>query len=281
MDDVIRKLNSTNNINEQIKILDSAPLTIRTNIQQIRSQLLSSHNTTIAKLETNLKGDIANADKSRYRERRAKNEHEEQRYNQDIDRFDAKVDALKTIISDMKSGKSYDYNSVNSYVYKVGFAAMRGQRASFEAQQALENAQQLAEFKTTQQISKAGLVNVVDRSGKLIGYETSGKNPTQYRFDSRGNPKLYSSPQYKPILRNNKVVGYSDIQAKQSIAVRDINKHITYKIKSSNINYNKFQNALKTFKLPTNWSYRSDKLGNIIGLIHNNGTKIGLENYQE
>ena len=124
MDNVIKKLNATNNINEQISILDSAPLTIRANVQQIRTQLLTSHNNTIAKLEVNLKSDIANADKSRYRERRANNEHEEQRYNQEIDRFDAKVSALKTIISDMKAGKSYDYNSVNSYVYNVGFAAM-------------------------------------------------------------------------------------------------------------------------------------------------------------
>jgi len=267
MDDVIRKLNSTNNINEQIKILDSAPISIRTNVQQIRTQLLTSHNNTIAKLENDIKNDTASLEKNRLRERRARNSHEEDRYSQAVERYKAKVNALQTIISDMKSGKSYDYNSVNSYVYDVGHSAMRGERGRQEYKSDLAKAQSLAEQRTTQEISKAGLVNVVDRSGKLIGYETNEKNPTQYRFDKSGNAKLYSSPDFKPIISKGKVTGYSDISANQSIKPSQMNirynKYITKNIKDYK-DYKIFQNQLHNIKLPSGYSMVKDKEGNII-----------------
>jgi len=268
MDDVIRRLNTTNNINEQIKILDSAPISIRTNVQQIRSQLLSSHNNTIAKLELNLKSDTANADKSRYRERRANNEHEEQRYNQEIDRFDAKVSALKTIISDMKAGKSYDYNSVNSYVYNVGFAAMRGKRGQQEYTSDLANAQSLAEQRTIKLISEAGMVNVLDKNRNLIGYQTTGNNPTQYRFNKQGNPVLYSSPEFKPIIRSGKIVGYSDTVARQSIKPSQLNIRVD-KYRAKNLKdykeYKVLQNELHNTKLPSGYVFDKNKDGDIVG----------------
>lgn len=276
VNNIIGRLNLTNDINEQKKILDSAPSNIRTQIEQIRSQIKLNQDKTITQLEKDSKLNEDNLAKSRYRVRRAKNEHERQRYEEAIDKYEARFEALNKIIKDMKTGKSYSYSSIAKYIADVGRVAGRRKGAKIEFIREQAKAQKIAEFKATQEISKAGLVNVINEAGKLIGYQTMGANPTQYRFDKRGVAKFYSSPEFKPIILNNRVVGYTDNIAKQSIPITALKSRMDkYRLEQEKIisDYNKLQSELKKIKLPSRYSFDRDKQNNIIGF---SDSKLGI-----
>ena len=254
LDNTIAKLNATNNINTQIYILNTAPASIRTYANQLKSQIISQQKETLSKLNTDLAEADAQSKKRKIRYKKNPTATNKQNYEK---WWTIKYE-LQNVINQMNAGKSYSYDSAKNYAYAVGRSTGRSAYQEIE----YKKQQKLAQAKTVKSISEAGLVSVIDKNNNLIGYKTKGSNSVEYRFDKSGNPVFYKSDRFTPVYQKNKIVGYRDVVSKMSVPANLLDKHI------SNINkdYTNFQKALTKVKLPSGYSFVKNADGDIINI---------------
>ena len=189
LNNIVTELNSTDDINEQIKILNAAPSSISSYTTQIKQDLLNEQKNTISKLESDLVYTKNKKNKEKEKYKSSKTSVNKQNYEKWKERYNQ----LSGLINQMKQGKNYSYDSVTNYVVSAGKSA--GREAYYESK--YKQQFKTAQMQTVSDISKAGLISVIDKNNKLIGYRTKGNDYVEYRFDSKGNAKFYKSPTIK------------------------------------------------------------------------------------
>lgn len=225
----VNRINQATTIQQVNSILANAPEYLKSYALQIKAQIERNKQDIIGKLEK----DIKKAQEKYKRAKKEKKKAERGTNNYanikaDQVRYSTEVSQGRKFLSQIRSGKLMDYNSMKNFVRELGRYERKVKYNDLNDANKYAQAKAKAQKETIAKLRKEGFTPTMNIRGELIGYSSGRASGFQeYRFTNKGGSQFYKSHTIKPIMRNNQIIGYNDTKLKMNIGRHEIERHLS------------------------------------------------------